>query len=59
MWPYLRDMRIRIGERGLLFFTYLLLLLLFWRAQLVSGPYEQEIRARLVQPASQQVLANH
>jgi hypothetical protein len=51
-------MRNRISERGLLFFTYVLLILLFLRAQVVSGPYEQTIRARLVQPAPQQVLAD-
>ncbi len=51
--------RIRVGERGLLFLTYLLLILLFLRAQLVSGPYEQAIRARIIQPSASQSLANH
>lgn len=56
--PYLRNMRIRIGDKGLLCITYLLLILLFLRAQLVSGPYEQAIRARLAQPSPQQALVS-
>lgn len=52
-------MRVKVSERGLLFLTYFLLILLFLRAQLASGPYEQAIRARINQPASAQAQANH
>ncbi|MFN4893516.1 MAG: hypothetical protein ACK5G0_07130 [Bacteroidota bacterium] len=41
-----------------LLLTYLLLILLFWRAQSVTGPYEQSLRARMVQSGSQQVYLN-
>lgn len=51
-------MRIRIGERGVLCITYFLLILLFLRAQLASGPYEQAIRARLALPSPHQAMAN-
>ena len=56
--PYLWRMRIRFGERGLLSITYLLLIVLFLRAQSVSGPYELAIRARLAQPSLPQAMAS-
>lgn len=47
-------MRIRLTERRILLLTYLGLILLFLRAQSVTGPYEQSIRARIGQPTTQQ-----
>ncbi|MFM7671655.1 MAG: hypothetical protein ACKO6Q_03550 [Bacteroidota bacterium] len=51
-------MRIKISDRQLLFFTYVLLILFFLRAQSVAGPYDQSLRARIVQSTSQHVVYN-
>lgn len=50
-------MRIRITERQWMVVTYLLLIALFLKAQQVTGPYEQAIRARIGSSSSSQVVA--
>jgi hypothetical protein len=50
-------MRTRFTERQWMSLTYLLLIILFLRAQQVIGPYEQVLRARLGLSTGQQIVA--
>lgn|GEM_PF-1406940 len=46
-------MRGQFSNRKILLIAYIVLILIYWRAQLVAGPYEQSIRSRLTPPSNQ------